>query len=68
MTGFGAIEWLARGGFLVKGVLYMVVGALALTILRRSLLSAVRGTWRSERRRTRIPRWLGQRQHPTLED
>jgi hypothetical protein len=32
MNGFGAIEWLARGGFLVKGVLYMVVGALALQV------------------------------------
>ena len=29
MNGFGAIEWLARVGFLVKGVLYIVVGALA---------------------------------------
>ena len=26
MSGFGAIEWLARVGFLVKGVLYMVIG------------------------------------------
>jgi hypothetical protein len=32
MNGFGAIEWLARGGFFVKGVLYMVVGALALQV------------------------------------
>ena len=32
MNGFGAIEWLARGGFLVKGVLYLVVGALALQV------------------------------------
>jgi hypothetical protein len=30
MNGFGAIESLARVGFLVKGVLYMVIGALAL--------------------------------------
>ena len=29
MDGLGAIKWLARGGFLVKGVLYMVIGALA---------------------------------------
>ena len=32
MKGFGAIEWLARGGYLVKGVLYMVIGALALQV------------------------------------
>jgi hypothetical protein len=32
MTGFVAIERLARVGFLVKGVLYMVVGALALQV------------------------------------
>ena len=32
MKGFGAIEWLARMGFLVKGVLYMVTGALALQV------------------------------------
>ena len=32
MNGFGAIEWLARVGFVVKGVLYMVVGALALQV------------------------------------
>jgi len=32
MNGFGAIEWLARVGFLVKGVLYMVIGALALQV------------------------------------
>ena len=35
MNGFGAIAWLARGGFLVKGVLYMVVGALALQVAAR---------------------------------
>lgn len=29
MTGFGALELLARAGFLVKGVVYIVVGALA---------------------------------------
>jgi hypothetical protein len=29
MTGFGALELLARAGFFVKGVVYMVVGALA---------------------------------------
>src|SRR4029453_17558373 len=32
MNGFGAIEGLARMGFLVKGVLYMVIGALALQV------------------------------------
>ena len=32
MNGFGAIEWLARVGFLVKGVLYIVIGALALQV------------------------------------
>jgi hypothetical protein len=26
MNAFGAIEWLARAGFLVRGVLYMVIG------------------------------------------
>src|SRR5688572_18187083 len=36
MKGFGAIEWLARGGFLVKGVLYMVIGALALQVAARA--------------------------------
>jgi hypothetical protein len=30
MNGFAAIGWLARMGFLVKGVLYMVVDALAM--------------------------------------
>src|SRR5512146_3510817 len=32
MTGFGALELLARAGFLVKGVVYVVVGALALQV------------------------------------
>jgi hypothetical protein len=32
MTGFGALELLARAGFLVKGVVYMVVGALTLQV------------------------------------
>jgi hypothetical protein len=32
MKGLGAITWLARVGFLVKGVLYMVVGTLALQV------------------------------------
>jgi hypothetical protein len=32
MNGFGALELLARAGFLVKGVLYLVVGALALQV------------------------------------
>ena len=35
MTGFSALEWLARAGFLVKGVLYLVVGALALQVAVR---------------------------------
>ena len=33
MNGFGAIKWLARVGFFVKGVLYMVIGALAWAIV-----------------------------------
>jgi hypothetical protein len=32
MTGLGALELLARTGFFVKGVVYMVVGALALQV------------------------------------
>jgi len=36
MNGFGAIEWLARVGFLVKGVLYMVIGALALQVAAKA--------------------------------
>lgn len=32
MTGFSALESLARAGFLVKGVLYMVMGGLALQV------------------------------------
>jgi hypothetical protein len=32
MTGFGALELLARAGFLVKGVVYMVVGTLAFQV------------------------------------
>jgi hypothetical protein len=36
MDGFGALVWLARGGFLVKGVLYMVMGALALQVAARA--------------------------------
>jgi len=38
MNGFGAIERLARVGFLVKGVLclYMVIGALALQVAARA--------------------------------
>ena len=36
MNGFGAIEWLARGGYLVKGVLYMVIGALALQVAAKA--------------------------------
>jgi hypothetical protein len=33
---FGALEWLARVGFLVKGVLYMVIGVLALQVAARA--------------------------------
>ena len=36
MNGFGALEWLARAGFLVKGVLYMVIGVLALQVAARA--------------------------------
>ena len=36
MNGFGAIKWLARVGFLVKGVLYMVIGALALQVVAKT--------------------------------
>ena len=36
MNGFGAITWLARVGFLVKGVLYMVIGALAFQVAART--------------------------------
>ena len=36
MNGFGAIGWLARMGFLVKGVLYMVVGALAIQVAAKA--------------------------------
>jgi Domain of Unknown Function (DUF1206) len=36
MNGFSAIEWLARVGFLVKGVLYMVIGALALQVAAKA--------------------------------
>ena len=36
MNDFGAIKWLARVGFLVKGVLYMVIGALALQVAAKA--------------------------------
>jgi Domain of Unknown Function (DUF1206) len=36
MKGFRAIEWLARVGFLVKGVLCMVIGALALQVAAKA--------------------------------
>jgi hypothetical protein len=36
MNGFGAIESLARVGFLVKGVLYVVIGALALQVAAKA--------------------------------
>jgi hypothetical protein len=36
MNAFGAIEWLARVGFLVKGALYLVIGVLALQVVARA--------------------------------
>jgi hypothetical protein len=36
MNGFGAIKRLARVGFLVKGVLYMVIGALPLQLAAKA--------------------------------
>jgi hypothetical protein len=36
MNGFDAIKWLARVGFLVKGVLYMIIGALALHVAAKA--------------------------------
>ena len=37
MNGFGALEWLARVGFLpIKGVLYMVIGVLPLQVAARA--------------------------------
>ena len=36
MNGFGPLEWLARVGFLVKGVLYVVIGVLALQVAARA--------------------------------
>jgi hypothetical protein len=36
VNGFGVIEWLVRAGFLVKGVLYMVIGARALQVAARA--------------------------------
>jgi hypothetical protein len=36
VTGFDVIERLARAGFLVKGVLYMVIGAMALQVAARA--------------------------------
>lgn len=36
MTGLGALEPLARAGFLVKGVLYLVIGTLALQAAARA--------------------------------
>ena len=43
MTGFGALELVARAGFLVKGMVYIVVGALALQVAAH-LGGRVRGT------------------------
>ena len=36
MNAFGAIEWLARVGFLVKGALYLVIGVLARQVVARA--------------------------------
>lgn len=36
MTGLGGLEVLARTGFVVKGVLYLVIGALAVQVAARS--------------------------------
>jgi hypothetical protein len=36
MNGFHALQSLARAGFLVKGVLYMVIGALAIQVAFRA--------------------------------
>src|SRR5687768_14539256 len=36
MNGFHALQVLARAGFLVKGVLYMVIGALAIQVAFRA--------------------------------
>ena len=36
MNGFGTIKWLARVGFLLKGVLYMVIGTLALQVAAKA--------------------------------
>src|ERR1051326_4298216 len=36
MNGLGVVERVARAGFLVKGVLYMVIGALALQVAARA--------------------------------
>ena len=46
MTGFGAIGWLARMGFLVKGALYMVIGTLALQVAAKAggRVTGTRGT------------------------
>src|SRR4029434_8648379 len=35
-NGLGEIKWVARVGFLVKGVLYMVIGALALQVAAKA--------------------------------
>ena len=47
MDGFGVIERLARVGFLVKGVLYMVIGAMALQVAARAggRVTGVRGAF-----------------------
>ena len=36
MTGLGTLEPLARAGFLVKGVLYLVIGTLAIQVAARA--------------------------------
>jgi uncharacterized protein DUF1206 len=47
MNGFGALELLARTGFFVKGVIYIVIGALALQVAGRfgGRVTGVRGAF-----------------------
>lgn len=52
MTGFGVIERLARVGFLVKGVLYVVIGTMALQVAARTggRVTGMRGALTTVRR------------------
>src|SRR5688572_28838487 len=47
MNGFGAIKWLARVGVLVKGVLYIVIGALALQLAAKGRRTRNGDEWRA---------------------